>query len=164
MNNSLVDYWQCDKRWGNVMYSSHNDKHQTIASSGSAPTLCADIVATLKDSSVTPLTLAKLALEWGCRTYMSGTTWSFFAKVAERFGFTKFVQSQKWEALTDCIDAGGYVICSVKKGYWSRVGNYILVWKYDNDGIYGIGTERRKGEQGIDAFINDSKMYFCFYP
>ena len=165
-NKKPIQYSQLDKRWANNVYSNHGDKHQTMASSGSGPTLCADVVATLKDESVTPWDLAQLALEWGCRTRMSGTSWDFFAKVAEHFAFKKFVRSVHFDALVECLGKGGYVICSMKKGYWTRIGNYVLAWNIDSMYVYGIGTEIKgmDGKQTIDNFERDAKIYFCFYP
>jgi hypothetical protein len=165
MNRHPVDYKQRDKRWGSELYSSHNDSCQTIASSGSAPTLCADIVATLKDPAVTPPILARQALEWGCRTRMSGTAWDFFKKVAEYYQFRKFVQSGKWEALIKCLNAGGYAVCMMRPGYWCKGGNYILAWKYDDKYVYAVDAwTKTKNKQLISDFVKESKMYFCFYP
>lgn len=165
MNRHPVDYKQRDKRWGSEPYSSCKDHRQTIASSGSAPTLCADIVATLKDPTVTPPILARQALEWGCRTRNCGTAWDFFKKVAEHYKFRKFIQSGKWEALIKCLDAGGYVVCMMKPGYWCKGGNYILAWRYDDKYVYAVDAEAKtKNKQLIDDFARESKMYFCFYP
>ena len=41
-----IDYKQGDSRWGSKMYSSHNDKSQTMKNSACGPTSMADIVAT----------------------------------------------------------------------------------------------------------------------
>ncbi|MBR4635772.1 MAG: peptidoglycan-binding protein, partial [Clostridia bacterium] len=88
-----VDYKQYDSKWAKVMYSNHSDTKQTIKSSGCGPTAMADIVATMVDSHVTPVTLAELSLKWGCRTYSDGTAWSFFPKIADYYGFSKYVKS-----------------------------------------------------------------------
>lgn len=160
-----VDYKQGDSRWGKKMYSNHNDKGQTMANSGCGPTACADVVATLKDSSVTPWTLAQLAMEWGDRSYNSGTDWSFFKHVASKYGFSKFVQSKSWDALTACLDAGGYVVCSMGPGYWTKGGHYICAWKYDKNYVYcndPASSSRKK--QIISDFKSQRKQFFCFYP
>ena len=165
MSKKPVDYKQFDNRWGKEPYSNHNDPRQTIATSGSGPTLCADIIATLIDETVTPVTLAKLALDLGCRTYSCGTAWSFFSKVAAFYEFPKFVQSAKWEALKECIDAGGYVVCNMTSGYWCRTSNYILAWDYDEKYVYAVdASSTRRHKQKIDDFKAQSRTYFCFYP
>ena len=160
-----VDYKQGDKRWGSKMYSNHNDKSQTMANSGCGPTACADVVATLKDKDVTPWTLAQLAMEWGDRTYNSGTAWGFFKHIANKYNFVKFVQSANYSALTACLDAGGYVVCSMKPGYWTKQGHFICAWKYDSNYTYANdpASSTRKKQKTAD-FKAQCKQYFCFYP
>ena len=160
-----VDYKQGAKPWGPRMYSNHNDHHQTMANSGCGPTACADAIATLKDPTVDPWTLAQLAMEWGDRTYNSGTAWTFFKHVAEHYGFSKFVQSGSYSALTACLDAGGYVVCSMKKGYWTNGGHFICAWKYYDTYTYAndpASSSRKK--QKTAQFKSECKQYFCFYP
>lgn len=159
------DFKQASKPWGPKMYSNHNDKSQTMANSGCGPTAMADIVNTLKDSSVDPWTLAQLSMEWGDRTYNSGTAWSFFKHVAEKYGFSKFIQSGSYSALSACIDAGGYVVCSMGPGYWTSGGHFICVWKYDGTYTYAndpASTTRKK--QKTADFKRQCKQYFAFYP
>lgn len=152
------------KPWRDNIYSNHGNTHQTMRSSGSAPTLCANIVASLKDNSVDPWQMARLSLEWGCRTYSSGTTWNYFAKVARHFKFRKYVESSKFESLIECLNAGGYIICSMRPGYWCKAGSYICAWKYDEKYVYCITGNGREDKQKISDFKNECKMYFCFYP
>lgn len=160
-----VDYKQGDSRWGKKMYSNHNDASQTMANSGCGPTAMADVVATLIDPSVTPWTLAQLAMQWGDRTRNSGTAWSFFPHVADYYHFPKMVESTSWTALTACLDAGGYVVCSMAPGYWTKSGHFICAWKYDATYIYcndPASSSRKK--QKIADFKKERKKYFCFYP
>lgn len=161
-----VDYKQGDKRWGSKMYSNHGDPKQTMANSGCGPTAMADVVATLKDPNQNPYTqLAELAMAWGDRSYNSGTNWSFFPHVADYFNFSKMVQSKNLAALKACLDAGGYVVCSMGKGYWTTGGHYICAWAYDTKYIYAndpASSKRKK--QNISDFMNERKQFFCFYP
>ena len=160
-----VDYKQYDSRWKSKMYSATGNKNQTMSNSGCGPTAAADVIATLKNQFVTPWTLAQLAMKWGDRTKDSGTAWSFFKRVAEHYGIQKFVQSSSWPALTACLDAGGYAVCSMGAGYWTKGGHYICVWKYDGKYVYAndpASSTRKK--QAIGDFKNQRKQYFCFYP
>lgn len=160
------DYKQASKPWGPKMYSNHGDKKQTMANSGCGPTAMADIVATLKDPKEEPYThLAELSMSWGDRTYNSGTSWSFFKHVAKHFNFSKMVQTKSLDALKACLDAGGYVVCSMGAGYWTKGGHFITAWKYDSTYIYcndPASSTRKKQKQS--AFKSESKQYFCFYP
>ena len=160
-----VDYKQASKPWGPRMYSNHNDHKQSMANSGCGPTACADAVATLKDPSVDPWTLAQLSMDNGYRTYNSGTAWGFFKFIAEYYGLYKFVQSGSYDALKSCLDAGGYVVCSMKPGYWTKSGHFICAWKYDGTYTYAndpASSSRKK--QKTSEFKKECKQYFCFYP
>ena len=159
-----VDYKQYDSKWAKVMYSSHGDKKQTIKSSGCGPTAMADIVATLIDSKVTPVTLAELSMKWGCRTYSQGTAWSFFPKIADYYGFSKYVKSTSLATLKSCLDTGGYAVASMGKGYWTKGGHYICVWKYDDRYVYAndpASSSRKK--QNAEDFMKQRKAFFCFW-
>lgn len=159
-----VDYKQYDSRWGSKMYSAINKKTQTMKSSGCGPTAAADVLATLVDESITPWTLAEIALKKGFRTESNGTAWAFFKHLAGLYGL-KFVQTSNLSTLKACLDAGGYVVCSMGKGYWTSAGHYICAWKYDASYIYAndpASTSRTKQKQS--TFLKERKQFFCFYP
>ena len=159
-----VDYKQYDSRWAKVMYSNHKDKSQTIKSSGCGPTSMADIVATVKDKNITPVEMAEFSLEKGCRTDNSGTAWSFFPKVADEYGFSRYKKCTSLADLKDCLSTGGYIVASMGKGYWTSGGHYICVWKYDDTYIYAndpASSTRKK--QKISDFMSQRKAFFCFW-
>lgn len=160
------DYKQGSKPWGPKMYSNHGDPKQTMSNSGCGPTAMADVVATLIDPAQNPYTqLAELAMAWGDRSYNSGTNWSFFPHVADHFGFSKMVQSKNLAALKACLDAGGYVVCSMGKGYWTTGGHYICAWAYDTKYIYANDpASSKRTKQSISDFMSERKQFFCFYP
>ena len=160
-----VDYKQYDSKWASKIYSNHNSKSQTMKSSACGPTAAADIVATLKDSSVTPWTLAQLYMQNGFRTNNSGTAWGAFEWTAKKCGFSKFIETTSLNTLKACLDAGGYVVCSMGPDYWTKGGHFICAWKYDKTYIYAndpASSKRTKQKQS--EFLADSKRFFCFYP
>ena len=122
-----IDFKQYDLRWAGKLYSTHGDRSQTIKTSGCGPTAMADIVAAVKDPSVTPPDLAEKALEWGDRTYSKGTAWSFFAHAAAEYGFGYYEKSARLDRLQSCLDAGGWAVANMGKGYWTKGGHYICV-------------------------------------
>ena len=160
-----VDYKQGDSRWGKKMYSCYGNKNQTMANSGCGPTAMANIVATLKDSSIDPYDLAEFAMANGHRSKSGGTKWSFFPDIQEKFGFSKMIEASTLAALKACLDAGGYVVCSMGPGYWTSGGHFITAWKYDDTYIYAndpASSKRKK--QKIADFMDERKRFFCFYP
>lgn len=157
------DYKQYDSRWGSKMYSNHNDKSQTMRNSACGPTSMADIVYTLKDKSIDPYDLAKLSMQWGTRTYSSGTSWDFFTKIQKHFSFKKMIATKSLETLKACLDAGGYAVCSMAPGYWTKGGHFICAWKYDATYIYcndPASSTRKK--QKLTDFVKQRKQFFCF--
>lgn len=151
--------------WAGYMYSNHNDKSQTMANSGCGPTAAADVMATLIDKNITPWTLAQLAMEWGDRTYNSGTAWSFFKHLADYYHFTKFIQSGNFDVLKACSKAGGYVVCSMGPGYWTSSGHFICAWKFTDTDVYcNDPASRKRTHQSISQFKKECKQYFAFYP
>jgi len=160
------DFKQADKRWGANMYSNHGDRGQTMANSGCGPTAMADIIATVKDKSQTPWTLAKLAMALGDRTYSNGTAWEFFIPhIMEHFHFSKAIKTATLDGLLACLDAGGYVVCSMGPGYWTSGGHYICVWKYDSTYIYANDpASSKRTKQAIAQFMRERKQFWCFWP
>lgn len=162
---SFVIFDQRNRLWRNTMYSSRGDPCQTILSSGSIPTLCADVVATFKDRYVTPKSMAALSVEWGCRTRDTGTSWAYFPNVAEHFGFAEFVHSSNIDEVIKCIANGGCAICQMKQQYWSRAGGtYIFAHYCDNKRISAYNSLAVLGAKQIDAFERDLAHCFCYYP
>lgn len=161
-----VDYKQYDSRWANKMYSNHGDKKQTMRSSACGPTSMADIIASLVDQTKNPYDLAQLALKFGDRTNNSGTSWTFFIPhIMNEFGFVKAVQTKNLDALKACLDAGGYVVCSMGPGYWTSGGHFICAWMYDKTYIYcNDPASSKRTKQKLTEFVKERKQYFCFYP
>lgn len=160
-----LDFKQYDSKWATKMYSSIGKSSQTMKSSACGPTAAADVVATLKDASVTPWTLAQIAMKKGYRTASNGTAWSFFKYIANLYGFSKFIQTSSLSTMKACIDAGGYVVCSMGPGYWTSAGHYICAWKYDGTYIYANDpASSKRTKQNQTDFLKQRKQYFCFYP
>ena len=160
-----VDYKQGAKPWGPWMYSNHNDPKQTMSNSGCGPTAAADVMATMVDKDIDPYDLAMMAVDWGDRSYNSGTNYSFFKHLADHYNFDKMIQTKSLDTLKACLNAGGYVVCSMGPGYWTTGGHYICGWKYDSEKIYANdpASSKRKSQNQSD-FKAQSKQYFCFYP
>ena len=144
------------------MYSSHGDKSQTMKSSACGPTAMADVVATLVDPGVTPPLLADKALAWGDRSYGRGTNYSFFGHCAAEYGLA-LKQSSGLSALEDCLRAGGYAVASMGKGYWTKGGHYICVWKSDGEYVWANDpASSKRVKQKTSDFMRERKKLFCF--
>ena len=158
-----LDFKQYDPRWAGVVYSSHGDAKQTIKTSGCGPTAMADIVAAAKDETATPPALAQKAVAWGDRTYRSGTAWRFFEHAAKEYGFGSFEKSAALNRLQSCLDGGGWAVASMGKGYWTKGGHYICVWKIKDGWVYAHDpASSKRTRQRTEQFMKERKMFFLF--
>ena len=167
------DYKQYDARWANQMYSSHGDRSQTLRSSGCGPSAMADVAAAWWDASLTPPALANLALKWGCRSYNSGISASFFKKCADHWRAASFLSTASITKAIEYLRSGGLVVVNLgcgtpgKSSYrkWTKQGHYCLLWAYEN-GRFRINDPASASParaSGTYAEIQDAKKrFFCF--
>lgn len=158
-----VYYSQKDVRWRYVMYSNHGDKRQTIGTSGCGTTSMAMVLATWKNSSITPVQTSELAANNGFRTYNSGTSWSYFSWMARKYGL-KFKQTSSTDEAVNAIRNGALVVASMGKGYFTKGGHYILLWDVQGGQIIAHDPAKRERDRAsISLFKRESKQYFIFY-
>ena len=158
------NFKQYDSRWASKMYSNHNDKKQTMKSSGCGPTAMADIVAAWWDKDCTPWDLAQKSMAWGTRTYDSGTSSTFFRKCADLYKAAKYQTSSSIDVVKKCLDEGGLLVACMGKGYWTSGGHYICVWKYDDTYIYANDpASSSRTKQKIVDFAKQRKGFYCFW-
>lgn len=163
-----VDYKQYDSKWASVVYTRNNtyDKSQTIKSSGCGPTSMADIVATWWDSSVTPITLAALSVANGFRTFNSGTAWDFFKFCANKYGASKFIQTNSVPTLKNALEEGALAVVSFGPSKWTKGGHYCCIWKWDGNYFYindPASNSSSRGKGTISEVTNARKQFFIFY-
>lgn len=156
-----VDYKQYDSRWRNYHYPSKANPKNTIVKSGCGVCACADILATFVDSRITPKSVATYFANKGFHAD-SGTAWAAFPWAADRYGLI-CKQDSKIAVAKKYLAAGGYVVCSMKAGYWTKGGHYICAWKFDDRYMYAndpASAERKR--QKLKDFEAECKQYFCF--
>lgn len=141
MNKIPVSYLQVDKRWSNMDYSAKGEK-TTIGKAGCGPTACAMVIASLADSSVTPVNACTYSLAHGFKAKNQGTYYSFIRSYLQTYGIEAVqlnTSSVYKKASADAhikalkaIQDGDWVICCMGKGNWTSSGHFIL-W-YDVEG------------------------------
>ena len=148
MNEKPVSYLQIDSKWAKWPYSN-KDENTNIAESGCGPTAMAMVIATWKDSSVTPVTTCRWALNKGYKATGNGTYHSYFVPQAAAYGIscervntTSFQYMSSSQAASyhqkawDAVNEGNIVICLMGPGNWTSGGHYI-VW-YSNDSVGNV--------------------------
>jgi ABC-type bacteriocin/lantibiotic exporter with double-glycine peptidase domain len=158
-----VFYLQTDTRWGRIPFTSHNDKTQTIGSSGCGVTSMAMVLSTWVDPTMKPDYVAKLAVDNGYRTFNSGTDFGFFPFIAQKYRL-KLVESYKTDDAVWALQHGGLVICSMTKGYFTQCGHYILAYDVQNGNIIvNDPNSTTRTQASIDIFRQQCQKYFIFY-
>lgn len=129
----LTYYSQIDRRWKNKMYSSVNDRSQTVGTSGCGPTSAAMIVTACK-GTITPDKMSDLFVQYGYRSSNQGTYWSAFRAVADEFniGYTETTDIQRALQL---LQSNHYVVASVGNGLFTTGGHFIVLVGIDGDTI-----------------------------
>ena len=158
----LTYYSQIDNRWRYNMYSSVNNKSQTIGTSGCGPT-CASMVVTAIKGTITPPEMCDLFVKYGYRSANNGTYWSAFRFVADTFniGYQETTDIQKAIQL---LENQNYVVTSCGNGLFTTGGHFILLTKVENGMIevydpylYAgkFDTATRRGK----AIVEGNKVY-----
>ncbi len=132
VTNKPVYYSQIDSRWKNIPYTSTGNSSQTIGSSGCGPTSAAMIVAGLKDSSVTPITMADLYVRNGFRSANDGTYASAFKWTANRYNIP-FKQLYNVNDAIQAVRDGYYLVVSCSNGLFTTGGHYIVICGIDGN-------------------------------
>ncbi|MBQ9313543.1 MAG: C39 family peptidase [Clostridia bacterium] len=137
----LTYYSQADSRWATKLYTSTNNKTQTMKSSACGPTCSAMVVSSAK-GAILPTTLASLSVDNGYRTANSGTAWAFYPFVADYFGFKEYHKTDDFnKAMTYLSQKNAvgsskyYIICSCGSGIFTSSGHYIVLASLDGNTI-----------------------------
>jgi hypothetical protein len=76
----------------------------------------------------------------------------------------KFKQTASTDDAVAALKAGAYVICSMKKGYFTQHGHFILAWNVDSTNIYvNDPNNQGKDRATIGLFRQQCAQYFIFY-
>ena len=137
----LTYYSQADKRWSNKLYTSTNNRRQTMKSSGCGPTCGAMIVSSAK-GEILPTTMAKIAVDNGFRTKSNGTAWSFFPFIADYFDFKEYYTTTNFEKAMKYLkqknkigESKYYIVVSCGKGVFTSSGHYVVLASLDSGKI-----------------------------
>ena len=129
----LTYYSQLDSRWSNKMYSSIENKSQTIGSSGCGPTSAAMVVSSIK-GNITPDTMAELYTKYSYRSANQGTYWSAFKWTADIFD-SGYSECYKLDDAVTKLKDNNYIIASCNQGLFTYGGHFIVLIGVEGDYI-----------------------------
>lgn len=129
----LTYYSQLDSRWSSKMYSSIENKSQTIGSSGCGPTSAAMVVSSIK-GNITPDTMAELYTKYGYRSANQGTYWSAFKWTADIFDIG-YSECYRLDDVVTKLKDNNYIIASCNQGLFTYGGHFIVLVGIEGDYI-----------------------------
>ena len=114
---------QWDMRWG---YATYGDG--LMALNGCGPTALSMVICGLTgDNTVTPYTVAQYADSQGYYVDGVGTSWDLMRKGAEHFGLTAKELPLDEGVVTNALNQGRPIICSVGPGDFTTSGHFIVL-------------------------------------
>lgn len=137
----LTYYSQADSRWATKLYTSTNNKTQTMKSSACGPTSASMIVSSSK-GAILPTTMAQLFVDNGYRTANNGTAWSAYSFVADYFDFKEYYTTNNFDTAMNYLkqkksdkSSKYYIIASCGSGLFTTGGHYIVLAGLDDNTI-----------------------------
>lgn len=126
-----VIYRQYDSRWGNLSYPEGN----TMAGSGCGPTACANVIANLSNSSVTPKDTRAFMLKHGYAIKNNGTAWAGIPACLKNWGYTVTDCPNMSTVWTQCAKGAKYGVILFRAGSrggvtWTTGGHYVAFTDY----------------------------------
>lgn len=124
-------FLQWDPRWGYKPYGE-----SCIGLAGCGPTCLSMVLFYLTgDEELTPDRIAAYSMENGYYVEGTGTAWALMEDVPRLYGVeatTIGLDEGKMEAV---LDAGGIIVCAVRKGDFTLSGHFIVIYGRDEEGF-----------------------------
>jgi len=127
-----IEYEQYDSRWKDIMYSNHNDARQTIGTSACGTTTMAMVIATLRDTYITPKEMSAWSVANGHRSYNAGTKWSFFSAMLKKYNIP-YTKTSYFDKASEALKQNLMVITSAGRGIWTKEGHIFLAYGLMNN-------------------------------
>ena len=152
----VVYYNQTDSRWGHTLYG----KTGTIGTSGCGPTALAIVVASLKDSSVTPADVAKWSYQNGYRAEGNGSYRTLMTAGGAHYGLTVEGIGNDGNKLVEALKEGKLAIAIMAQGHFTSGGHFIVLRGVTADGKILVAdpasVKRSNQEWDLKLILNET--------
>lgn len=162
VENEIPLFIQWDKRWGMHRYGSG-----TIGLDGCGTTSLAMVIVGLTgNTSINPIVISDWSYSHGYCVDGVGTSWGLMNKGAEQFGLNSEQISINSYELSQALRDGKVVISSMKPGYFTSTGHFIVLRGITEEGrilINDPNSEKfSRKTWNINIIINESKGMWAF--
>lgn len=140
---------QWDERWGYEIYGD-----DFLGVNGCGPTSLAMVQCGLsRDAKWNPYEVARLADRNGYYVSGVGSSWELMSAGAAEMGLTVHEIPFSAEGITDALQAGMPVICSMGPGEFTYSGHFVVLTGLDSDGRVFINdsNSRERSQKTWDA-------------
>ncbi len=176
MAKKPIHYLQTDAKWKKHDYSAPGEK-TNIGEQGCGPTSAAMVIASLKDSKVTPVTTADWSKKKGYKAKGQGTYYSYFVPQLKAYGIkgsrinsgnllnlSKTAAESYHEKALEQLKKGNWLIVCVGKGLWTSSGHYMLVYAYEDGKVYINDPASTKANKlkNTWALLSSQVKYYWF--
>ena len=152
----VVYYNQFDSRWAHLPYG----KTGTIGRSACGPTSLAMAVATFKDSSVTPVEVAKWSADNGYYVEGSGSRRTLITEGGAHYGLTVEPIGKDAAKLVEALKDGKLVIAIMVKGHFTSSGHFLVLRGVTADGkilVADSGSYSRSNQEwDLKLIVNEA--------
>ena len=139
---------QHDSRWGQVLYTSTNNRNQTISTSGCGLLSITNAVYNLNGNFINPIDIGRFAVANGHRTANEGTAFSLYRAFANnfgsRYGFRYSGNTTSFSELARHLQQGGTAVISV-------TGHVMAIAAYNNGNFMVLESAPNSPRRGLPA-------------
>ncbi|MGH7156996.1 MAG: C39 family peptidase [Candidatus Saccharimonadales bacterium] len=161
-SNAMAHYYQCEPKWGSQPYGNNTDgsPKSSICEGGCGITSLAMVVATLSDSSQTPLTLAK---QYGDAYHdAEGTSWGLWQVAATDYHLQEQDIGVDFNQAAQTIRQGGLVIIAVNSGgggYFTSGSHLMVIRAVDDQGNFYLADAAALGGHNYQGHDTENTPY-----
>ncbi len=146
---TFVYYNQKDALWSDSLYGE-----DSISGYGCGPTVCAMLISSLTEQTVTPADMAEWSVQNGCYIQGGGSYHTLIPLACKSYGLkVEGYTKNDREAILTALKAGAYVCVIMGPGDFTETGHFILLTGITENGKLTVAdpASRANSEQLWDA-------------
>ena len=159
---TIPSYYQFDERWRYKIYGDG-----TMEFNGCGPTCLSMVLCGLSgETEYNPLTVARLADDWGYYAEGAGSAWTLMSEGARKMGLDAQEVTFDERHIIRELEQGKPIICVVGPGDFTTTGHYIVLCGMDDEGMVTVhdpnSTERSGRTWSLEQLMPQIKNLWSY--
>ena len=159
---TIPSYYQFDERWRYKIYGDG-----TMEFNGRGPTCLSMVLCGLSgETEYNPLTVARLADDWGYYAEGAGSAWTLMSEGARKMGLDAQEVTFDERHIIRELEQGKPIICVVGPGDFTTTGHYIVLCGMDDEGMVTVhdpnSTERSGRTWSLEQLMPQIKNLWSY--